>query len=282
MRGGSSSSSASDSRRGLMRDDALGITFEHCGADEAEFLYEEIFTRRAYLQGGVQFPLTDTPSEPAVVVDAGANIGLFSLHCLALAPRATIIAVEPSPTAFAALERNLSGHASAACERLCLADVAAPARRLVEYAGATGESTSRPRERAAQRRRLADAAGGDAPAGGVASAFVCAQGTVSELIARHALRRVDLLKVDVEGDELLVLRGVGADDWPKVQQVAVEVHDVHGRLDACVALLRRHRFATTVVAQATSTEKGYTMVVPPALKLFYVYGVQRGRKRLRF
>ena len=126
MRGGSSSSSASDSRRGLMRDDALGITFEHCGADEAEFLYEEIFTRRAYLQGGVQFPLTDTPSEPAVVVDAGANIGLFSLHCLALAPRATIIAVEPSPTAFAALERNLSGHASAACERLCLADVAAP------------------------------------------------------------------------------------------------------------------------------------------------------------
>ena len=49
MRGGSSSS-GSDSRRGLMRDDALGITFEHCGADEAEFLYEEIVTRRAYLQ----------------------------------------------------------------------------------------------------------------------------------------------------------------------------------------------------------------------------------------
>ena len=119
-------------------------------------------------------------------------------------------------------------------------------------------------------------------ADGVASAFVCAQGTVSELIARHALRRVDLLKVDVEGDELLVLRGVGADDWPKVQQVAVEVHDVHGRLDAFVALLRRHRFATTVVAQATSTEKGYRMVVPPALKLFYVYGVRRGRKRRRF
>ena len=79
MRGGSSSSSASDSRRGLMRDDALGITFEHCGADEAEFLYEEIVTRRSYLQGGVQFPLTNPPSEPAVVVDAGANIGANKL-----------------------------------------------------------------------------------------------------------------------------------------------------------------------------------------------------------
>ena len=98
-------------------------------------------------------------------------------------------------------------------------------------------------------------------------------------VPRRARREIE---VDVEGDELLVLRGVGADDWPKVQQVAVEVHDVHGRLDACVALLRRHRFATTVVAQQTRTEKGYRMVVPPALKLFYVYGVRRGRKRLRF
>ena len=54
-------------------------------------MYEESFTRRAYLQGGVQFPLTNTPSsaEPAVVVDAGAKIGLFSLHILARAPRAT-------------------------------------------------------------------------------------------------------------------------------------------------------------------------------------------------
>ena len=39
------------------------------------------------------------PPSCGLVVDVGANIGLFSLHCLALAPRATIIAVEPSPTA---------------------------------------------------------------------------------------------------------------------------------------------------------------------------------------
>ena len=147
----------------------------------------------------------------------------------------------------------------------------APARRLVEYAGAAGESTSRPRERAAAAA-AADAAGNDAPAGGVASAFVCAQGTVSELIARHALRRIDLLKVDVEGDELLVLRGVGADDWPKVQQVAVEEYDVHGRLDAC-ALLQRHR-PTTVVAQRRARRRA-TDGGAPALAVLRLRGAAR-------
>ena len=96
------------------------------------------------------------------------------------------------------------------------------------------------------------------------------------------MRRLTITQFQALSDGAGQPPSVGADDWPKVQQVAVEVHDVHGRLDACVALLRRHRFATTVVAQVTSTEKGYTMVVPPALKLFYVYGVRRGRKRHRF
>ncbi|CAN0547110.1 unnamed protein product, partial [Ectocarpus sp. 8 AP-2014] len=29
---------------------------------------------------------------------------------------------------------------------------------------------------------------------------------------------VDLLKVDVEGDELAVLHGIDDDDWPKIRQ----------------------------------------------------------------
>ena len=59
--GGSRSSSSADSgdwpaERGLMHDGALGLTFEHAGADEAEFLFQEIVVRRSYLQGGVRLP----------------------------------------------------------------------------------------------------------------------------------------------------------------------------------------------------------------------------------
>ena len=34
---------------------------------------------------------------------------------------------------------------------------------------------------------------------------------------------IDLVKVDVEGDELEALRGIEAHDWPRIRQVVVEV-----------------------------------------------------------
>ena len=40
---------------------------------------------------------------------------------------------------------------------------------------------------------------------------------------------VGLLKVDVEGAELGVLRGIGAVWWQRIERVVVEVHDVGDR-----------------------------------------------------
>jgi len=57
------------------------------------------------------------------------------------------------------------------------------------------------------------------------------------------LLEVRLLKVDVEGDELEVLRGVDAADWPCIEQVALEVHATGGRLEAVLALLHEAGFA---------------------------------------
>ena len=47
----------------------------------------------------------------------------------------------------------------------------------------------------------------------------CALCTLSEVMAQQCLERVDLLKIDVEGAELDVLRGVQPADWPRIQQV---------------------------------------------------------------
>ncbi|MFF8732698.1 FkbM family methyltransferase [Streptomyces sp. NPDC015171] len=49
--------------------------------------------------------------------------------------------------------------------------------------------------------------------------------TVSDLLRRHAVSRVDLLKVDVERAELDVLRGIEDLHWPLIHTVVVEVHD---------------------------------------------------------
>ena len=49
--------------------------------------------------------------------------------------------------------------------------------------------------------------------------------TVSDFVREHAIERVDLLKIDVERAEPDVLAGVGEVDWPRIRQVAIEVHD---------------------------------------------------------
>ena len=259
------------SARGLI-EDGQGLCFEHAGAEEAEFLYHEIFVRRSYLAHGVQLPLTGSPT----VIDVGANIGLFALFCARENPRCRIVAVEPAPAAFAALERNLSHLRHAHCVERALADSALAHGRLTVYADAPGESSRHPRERTMQRARLREAAGSSnsaaAAAGPAAEVVTCAVGTLSALLDERAIRRVDLLKIDCEGDELRVLRGLTAADMRRVHQVVAEVHDVHGRLAATVALLRRHGFTVRTARQhADSTVAGYRMVVPRELRLFYVY-----------
>lgn len=53
-------------------------------------------------------------------------------------------------------------------------------------------------------------------------------------------RQVDLLKVDVEGDELDVLLGIDAAHWPLIGQAILEVQDHHDRLASVCDLLREH------------------------------------------
>jgi FkbM family methyltransferase len=94
----------------------------------------------------------------------------------------------------------------------------------------------------------------------------CPVRTVSDVVREYALPRIDLLKVDVERGELDVLAGIDAEDWPRIRQVAVEVHDLdHGRVAGIAALLRKHGF--TVV---TDQEE-----ILRATDIFNVYAVRR-------
>lgn len=53
---------------------------------------------------------------------------------------------------------------------------------------------------------------------------------------------IGLLKVDVEGEEEGVLKGVGVGDWPRIRGVIVEVHPVGGRVARIRALLENVGF----------------------------------------
>ncbi len=70
--------------------------------------------------------------------------------------------------------------------------------------------------------------------------------TLSEIVHEEQVQRIDLLKIDVEKSELDVLAGIEAPHWGLIQQVVIEVHDLEGRLEAIVALLRAHGLTSAV------------------------------------
>lgn len=54
---------------------------------------------------------------------------------------------------------------------------------------------------------------------GKGESFVCSVIPLSLALEQLQITNVDLLKVDVEGDELAVLHGVDDEDWPMIRQV---------------------------------------------------------------
>jgi hypothetical protein len=76
----------------------------------------------------------------------------------------------------------------------------------------------------------------------------CEVCTLSDLIRRQSLERIDLLKIDVEGAEMEALQWIEEQDWQKIQQLAIEVAPAHK--DALTPLSDRLRsigFATVAI-----------------------------------
>jgi FkbM family methyltransferase len=74
----------------------------------------------------------------------------------------------------------------------------------------------------------------------------CQLRTVSDEIREQQVEAIDLMKIDVEGSELDVIRGIEPGDWPKIKQFVVEVHDIDGRIETMRSVFEAHGYRTTV------------------------------------
>ena len=88
--------------------------------------------------------------------------------------------------------------------------------------------------------------------------------TLSSVINDLDVKNIDLLKIDVEGAEYEVLQGIAPDDWGKIKQIVLEVHDLEGRLDKIQALLKSNGFNITVERNN---------LIPATLKTFNLYAI---------
>jgi FkbM family methyltransferase len=85
--------------------------------------------------------------------------------------------------------------------------------------------------------------------------------TLDDVVARDGLTRIDLLKIDVEGPELDVLRGIGADTWPLVKQVVMETHDRDGRLAEIESILRANGLVDIRSIRQTTIDNGLESIL---------------------
>ena len=157
------------------------------------FTFYEVFLKRIY-RAGLPLP------QGAMVVDCGANIGLASVYFALHTPDIRITAVEPEPSNFSLLERNLSGvRVKVNLHHAVLTD--RPGEVIL------GISTS-------TRHHIDRRATSEAPG-------ILVRGlTLDDVLANGD---ADLIKVDIEGEEQIVF----ARTWrglERARKLLIEIH----------------------------------------------------------
>jgi 31-O-methyltransferase len=235
------------------------LVAEGTSRSETLLMFKEVFEQNIYTTCGIDL------HEGSVVLDVGANIGMFALFLSQTLQEFTLYAFEPIPETFEMLRRNTTSLADKVkVFNLALADREGQA--VFTYCPRRPSlSTCYPDELA---KMWADAKGDLMGTGGVRrgggtsvwrwvsdpvrSLLVdklidyasvtrnrdCRLKRLSDFLTDQKIARVDLLKVDVEGSEWDVLRGVEELDWRKIRQVAMEVADIEGRAASISQWLR--------------------------------------------
>ncbi|MGH9334017.1 MAG: FkbM family methyltransferase, partial [Vicinamibacteria bacterium] len=249
-----------------------GRAVAHLNPSETRFMYEEIFERGAYERHGVEI------GDGAVVFDVGANIGLFSLYASDSARNVTIHAFEPMPEVFAALKANQTLHGFQGKLHPVALGSKPGREEFVYYPNVSvlsGRFADSDEERRVVMRFLENEGrgrGDETLLGELleerleARRFECEIRTLSEVIRESGCERIDLLKIDVEKSELEVLLGIEDQDWARIQQIVVEVHDEGDRLETIEKLLSRHGFQLEVDQDPSLVGTG----------LYNVYAVKAG------
>jgi len=219
-----------------------GLTIKHANTYETLHLYEDVFGKCAYVNPGT--PISEYLPPDAVVFDCGANIGMFSLFVLQHCPSAWIHAFEPAPATFELLKANTETHSRVRINSCGLGAECKQAAFVYLPMATAGSGYYDESVISGMKERLKAAFLSDDKRPGkellqyldktfeqrvIVPTPVC---TLSSYFDDNDIGAVDLLKIDVEGDERAVLDGIREEHWPRIRQVVLEVHKAHTGVDS--------------------------------------------------
>ncbi|WP_414563197.1 MULTISPECIES: FkbM family methyltransferase [unclassified Anabaena] len=236
--------------------------------DEARLMYQEV---QNYVKHGIQINAGDT------VFDVGANIGLFTLWLFEkFNHQINVYSFEPIPDIYEVLNANVKGLNAENIKLFpCGLSQQSGEVKFTYYPNMTFGSTAYPIIKNSEIDDLKDIAVANFkhfPASiswlrwlpysvfsriinyKLTSSFQgqqvdCQLKTISEIIFEHQIEQIDLLKVDVEKSEMDVLLGIKDEDWKKIKQVFVEVHNLDFRIDQIRYLLKDKGFKNIKIEQ---------------------------------
>ena len=213
-----------------------GLEIAHLNPYETDYVYKEIFEDHCYVRHGVRLP------DEATVVDIGANIGLFSLFVLCRSPNAKIYAFEPAPLVYDVLKANCDAYGSnVRAFNLGVSDEPKTAtftfyEKSSVFSGFhADEAVDREAVRTVVRNTLTATAVDEESVEALvdeltadrlrAATQECRVTSVSDIIRENHIEKIDLLKIDAEKSEWDILQGIGQRDWPRIDQLVIEIHD---------------------------------------------------------
>lgn len=142
------------------------------------------------------------PFMPRTIVDAGANVGYTVLRFAQEFPSADIIAIEPDPGNLKQLDKNCGEFRQLSVEPKAL------------WPRPTRLRISNP-EAGSNAFMVTEDEAGDIEAV-----------SIPDIMERHSLATIDMLKIDIEGSEIELFADPGCHEWlPKVGALLIETHD---------------------------------------------------------
>lgn len=218
--------------------------------EEAHFFYREIFHDKSYDIGA-------TLPEDAIIIDAGANIGLFSLYIKQRHPSSRVLAFEPAPDNVQMFKRNMQLHDVTGVEVYqCGLGRERHEGLLTFFPMLPGNSTLHPQQKMDTMALLPpDHPLVEAWTQNVERIPIEVK-PLSWFLERRtpALTRIDLLKIDVEGAELDALAGLDDSYWDAVQNVVLEICDIDGSMAEVEQFLRSKGFDVSSTSPSWAPE----------------------------